>query len=478
MNKQLKKGFMFTAIGVYSNFLLQLVLNMVLSRLLAPKDYGIVAVMQVFVLFFSMLIEAGMGPAIIQNKSLSNMDNRVLFNYSAIFAVLLAVAFGFFGIVLSYFYNNKIYTNLTWLFSLSIFFRGLNIVPTALLNKSKKFKSVNFSVVFGNVFGGIVGVIFAVIGCGVYALIYSSIISSIISFSWNLFFSKIRFSKSFYTDPIRSIWDFSKNQFMFNLINYFSRNSDNILIGKYLGSISLAEYNKAYQLLMMPNTLFLGIVSPVLQPVLSEYQDDIGYVRSTYLKIVHLLALLGVPLSIFLSISSKEIIFFMFGAQWGSSVRPFSVLALTVWIQMTLSSSGAIYQARNQSKLLLINGSITGGVLVVSIITGIILGSVNSVAYCLTIGFLLNFFIGFYMFNKYTIFCKFKRFIWEFVSPFILGIIVFVCLITVNQISINGIFLTLLVKGIIFLLVMFFYIVSTNEKENIKLIFKKKSGKT
>lgn len=474
MNKQLKKGFMFTAIGVYSNFLLQLVLNMVLSRLLAPKDFGIVAVMQVFVLFFSMLIEAGMGPAIIQNKSLSNMDNRVLFNYSAIFAVLLAVAFGFFGIVLSYFYNNKIYTNLTWLFSLSIFFKGLNIVPTALLNKSKKFKSVNFSVVFGNVFGGIVGVIFAVIGYGVYALIYSSIISSIISFSWNLFFSKIRFSKSFYTDPIRSIWDFSKNQFMFNLINYFSRNSDNILIGKYLGSISLAEYNKAYQLLMMPNTLFLGIVSPVLQPVLSEYQDDIGYVRSTYLKIVHLLALLGVPLSIFLSISSKEIIFFMFGAQWESSVRPFSVLALTVWIQMTLSSSGAIYQARNQSKLLLINGSITGGVLVVSIITGIILGSVNFVAYCLTIGFLLNFFIGFYMFNKYTIFCKFKRFIWEFVSPFILGIIVFVCLITVNQISINGIFLTLLVKGIIFLLVMFFYIVSTNEKENIKLIFKKK----
>ena len=474
MNKQLKKGFMFTAIGVYSNFLLQLVLNMVLSRLLAPKDFGIVAVMQVFVLFFSMLIEAGMGPAIIQNKSLSNMDNRVLFNYSAIFAVLLAVAFGFFGIVLSYFYNNKIYTNLTWLFSLSIFFKGLNIVPTALLNKSKKFKSVNFSVVFGNVFGGIVGVIFAVIGYGVYALIYSSIISSIISFSWNLFFSKIRFSKSFYTDPIRSIWDFSKNQFMFNLINYFSRNSDNILIGKYLGSISLAEYNKAYQLLMMPNTLFLGIVSPVLQPVLSEYQDDIGYVRSTYLKIVHLLALLGVPLSIFLSISSKEIIFFMFGAQWESSVRPFSVLALTVWIQMTLSSSGAIYQARNQSKLLLINGSITGGVLVVSIITGIILGSVNFVAYCLTIGFLLNIFIGFYMFNKYTIFCKFKRFIWEFVSPFILGIIVFVCLITVNQISINGIFLTLLVKGIIFLLVMFFYIVSTNEKENIKLIFKKK----
>ncbi len=473
MNKQLKNGFVFTAIRVYSNFLLQIILNIILSRLLTPKDYGIVAIMQVFVLFFSMLIEAGMGPSIIQNKKLSNLDNRVLFNYSAIFAILLAVVFGFFGIVLSIFYSNKIYINLTWLFSISILFNGLNIVPTALLNKTKNFKAVSFSIVFGNVCGGIAGVICAVLGGGVYALIYSAIISSVCSLLWNVFFSKIRFTTSFDTAPIKSIWVFSKNQFMFNLINYFSRNSDNILIGKFFGSSSLAEYNKAYQLLMMPNTLFLGIVNPVLQPVLSEYQDDIAYIRITYLKIIHILALFGVPLSIFLSLSAKEIIFFMFGTQWGSSVQPFAILALTVWIQMTLSSSGAIYQARNQSKLLLINGSVNGGVLVVSIIIGILLGNINFVAYSLSIGFLFNFLICFYMLNRYTIFCKFKRFIWEFISPFILGVIVFVCLVAVNRIPISGIFLPLLIKGVTFLLVMFFYIVNTHEKENIKLLFKK-----
>ena len=140
---------------------------------------------------------------------------------------------------------------------------------------------------------------------------------------------------------------------------------------------------------------------------------------------------------------------------------------------MTLSSSGAIYQARNQSKLLLINGSVNGGVLVVSIIIGILLGNINFVAYSLSIGFLFNFLICFYMLNRYTIFCKFKRVIWEFISPFILGVIVFVCLVAVNRIPISGIFLPLLIKGVNFLLVMFFYIVNTHEKENIKLLFKK-----
>ncbi|MGF2995124.1 lipopolysaccharide biosynthesis protein [Lactococcus lactis] len=473
MNKQLKSGFIFTTIGVYSNFLLQIVLNMIMSRLLTPKDYGVVAIMQVFVLFFSMLIEAGMGPAIIQNKSLSNIDNSVLFNYSVIFSIVLAAIFGFFGIALSSVYDNEIYIKLTWLFSISIFFSGLNIVPTAILNKTKKFKAVNFSIVLGNFCGGIIGITFAFLGMGVYALIYSTIISSFCALLLNLRFSKIKFINSFSSSPIKEIWNFSKNQFMFNFINYFSRNSDNILIGKFLGAYSLAEYNKAYQLLMVPNTLFLGIVNPVLQPVLSEYQDDVEYIKNTYLKIIHLLALLGVPLSIFLSLSSKEIIFFMFGNQWGNSVQPFSILALTVWIQMTLSSSGAIYQARNHSKLLLINGYITGGVLVCSIIIGIVLGSINFVAYCLGIGFLLNFFIGFYMLNKYTIFCKFKTFMHEFLSPFMLGIIVFGCLITVNQISINSIFLKLLAKGIIFLVVVFTYILNTQEKENIKLILRK-----
>lgn len=475
MNNQLKKGFIFTAIGVYSNFLLQIVINMVLSRLLSPEDYGVVAIMQVFVLFFAMLIEAGMGPAIIQNKSLTQEDNKVLFNFSTFFALILAVLFGLFGLVLSAIYNNSLYIRLTWIFSIAIFFNGLSIVPTALLNKAKNFKAVNFSKVFGNVCAGVVGVTSALLGAGVYALLYSSIVSSVMIFLCNRFFSKVTATRHFYLAPVKSIWEFSKNQFMFNLINYFARNSDNILIGKFLGAAPLAEYNKAYQLLMMPNTLFSGIVTPVLQPVLSEFQDDVAYVRETYYKIIHILALFGIPLSIFLSFSARPIIFFMFGNQWGEAVTPFQILALTVWIQMTLSSSGAIYQARNHSKLLLINGYLTGGILVLSIIIGLIFGNITSVAYSLSIGFVINFFIGFYMLNKYTLEAKMRLFFREFISPFFLGILMLLAMIIVGTFitpHINNSFIEVVVRGLIFIIVIFLYINFSSEKDNVKQILK------
>ncbi|MCT1185681.1 hypothetical protein EFL96_07410 [Lactococcus lactis] len=89
MNNKLREGFTFTAIGTYSNFLIQIIVQAILSRLLSPREYGIIAIMQVFIVFFAMLVEAGMGPAIIQNKKLTNRDNMNLFNFSAIFSILI-----------------------------------------------------------------------------------------------------------------------------------------------------------------------------------------------------------------------------------------------------------------------------------------------------------------------------------------------------------------------------------------------------
>lgn len=466
--KHLKAGMIFTTIGVYSNFVLQLVINAVLSRLLTPSEYGVVAIMQVFIVFFALMIEAGMGPAIIQNKTLEERDIKVLFNYSALFAVIVALIFGLFGQVLAIVYNDNIYRGLTWIQAISVLFNGLNIVPSALLNKEKKFKQVNFSMVIANICAGIVGVGLAFLHFGVYALIFSAITTSLVNFSMNRFFTMLTFSREFYLKPLKKIWNFSKNQFGFNFINYFSRNSDNILIGKFMGAAPLANYSKAYQLIMLPNTLFLGIISPVLQPVLSDYQDDVDYIREVYFKIVHILALIGIPLSVFLSLSSKQIIYFMFGSQWSNAIIPFSILSLTVWIQMTLSSSGAILQARNHTKLLFRLGVIGAIILVTSISIGIFLGGINMVAISLAIGFSINYIFNFSQVIKISLNGSLIDFFKEFISPIILGFIMFVVLEVYSWIEPQSIFLGLVIRGIIFLTVMLFYILFTKEKNIVK----------
>lgn len=473
MFTKLKKGFIYTAIGTYSNFIVQLLITSILSRLLTPEAYGVVAIMQVFIIFFSMLVEAGMGPAIIQNKKLTKADNQILFNYSSIFAILLAIFFGLFGLILSMLYNDPIYQKLTWIQAISVLFNGLNVVPTALLNKFKKFKAVNFSMIIGNLFGGLIGVLSAFLGAGVYSLIFSAIVISGVNLSLNLLFTQLTFSKKLDYRVLNNIWDYSKNQFGFNFINYFTRNADNILVGKFMGADSLANYNKAYQLLLLPNTLFLGIVNPVLQPIFSEYQDEVDYIRNVYYDIIHFLALMGIPFSVFLSFNAREIIIFMFGRQWGSAVAPFEILALTVWIQMTYSTTGSLIQSRNQPKLLMKNGLITALICVSAIVLGILGGSIYCVAVSLSIGFLVNFFVTFYRVTKYSLEDNLLNFLKNFISPLFLGVIIFSVLMFINSFDVTNIILSLFINGIAFIVVCILYIYISNEKKVFLILLKK-----
>ncbi len=288
-----------------------------------------------------------------------------------------------------------------------------------------------------------------------------------VNLTLNFFYSKISFSSNWNVQPIKKIFHFSKNQFGFNFINYFSRNSDNILIGKFIGASALANYNKAYQLLMLPNQMFLNVINPVMQPVLSEYQDDVIYIRNFYFKIIKILATIGLPLSIFLSLSSEQIIMIMFGSQWNSAVLPFSYLALTVWCQMTISTTGAIFQARNQTRLLFFTGLVSAINLVSFILIGTFMGSVNNVAVCLSIGFLLGFFWNFYQLIVRSLEYSLFKFLSLFKSGIFLAVVMFVCLKLEELFDPSNYIYSFALKASVFMIVMSVYLYSTNEKQEI-----------
>jgi O-antigen/teichoic acid export membrane protein len=463
--KEFKKGFLFSMMGVYSNFIMQLAVTAILSRVLTPKDYGVVVIIQVFVVFFTMLIESGIGPAIIQDKSLTDANLKSLFNFSVFSGLIIAVAFGFFGLILAKLYSNNVYQSLSWMLAIVIFFNGLNTVPTALLNKEKKFKFVNMSLVFSNFCAGIVGVLLALSGFGYYSLVFSSIIVSVINFIINNFYTKL--FPSFFIDwkAVKKVRGFAGNQLGFNLFNYFSRSADTLLIGRYIGSSQVANYGKAYNLLTLPIMLFSNVINPVLQPILSNYQNDISFVRKKYLKIVHILALIGIPVSVFLFTNSKEIIFFMYGSQWKEAIVPFSILSTVIWIQMVFSSSSAIFQARNQTKKLLQTG-IVGMVFIVSgIILGVILQSIVYVALFLAIAYVLNFINVFLVLIKEVLESKMRYFIKEFFSPIVLGIIIYVILFIEKKAFSDDSIINLVIRIIIFVITWVTFVIITSERK-------------
>ncbi|MBZ5961165.1 lipopolysaccharide biosynthesis protein [Leuconostoc gelidum subsp. gasicomitatum] len=423
MYKNFQYGFLWSAVGQYGTMVSLIVINMFLSRLLSPQEYGQVAMITVFITFFQLITEAGLGPAIIQQKDLQQKDYNSLFNISLIFSIGLAFLFGIFGYIISYFYEDISYIKFSWLLSIVVLFNGMQIVPNAIMLKNQLFKIVNLIKLAVTIVSGIVGVILAFRGFGVYTLIINSMLNASLNFILIMKFSKLKTSKSFDFKPLRKVWNFSKNQFGFNFINYFSRNSDNLLIGKFMSSDALGNYNKSYQLLMYPVTIFGGVITPVLQPILSNYQDNTMLIKEVYYKLIKVLAFITIPFSIFLMFSAKQIILVMFGNQWQAAIYSFSILSATVWIQVIGSTAGAIFQARNKTKELFLTGTLSAIILVTSIVIGVTLGSIETVSICLSLAFFWNFIQSYWFLTHKVLKSNLLEFFKLFITPICSGIL-------------------------------------------------------
>ena len=269
---------------------------------------------------------------------------------------------------------------------------------------------------------------------------------------------------------------FAKSQFGFNFVNYFSRNTDKILVGKMMGPVALGNYAKSYQLLMMPNQVLLGVLNPVLLPVLSDYQDDVDFIRKSYMKIVHVLALVGVPVSVFLCFESRDIIFFLYGNQWTEAVVPFAILALTVWIQMTMSSTGAIFQTLGKTNYLFGNGCITAFILVTTTIIGCVRGDLITLAVSLSIGFLINFIVIYWLMMVKTLESNMRTLFREFITPFLIGIAVAVVFALMRMfLPIQGVLTGLVLYGFAFVLICAGMVMLTGDWKLLRGLFIKQS---
>ncbi|WP_163195545.1 lipopolysaccharide biosynthesis protein [Clostridium thermarum] len=446
---KLKKGIFVTFIARYSNIIAQLLINSILARILSPDEFGVIVIIMVFISFFNILGDMGIGPAIIQNKSLDDKEISDIFKFSIFGAVILSLLFYLFSYFISIFYMNKIYIRLGFILSFSVFFYTCNIVPNSLIYKQQNFKLVGLINISTNIVVEIITIFLAINGFSYYSLAIDSVLKSIVLFILCYKFSKLKVEKTFSIDSLKKIKSYSGYQFLFNFVNYFTRNLDNILIGKFLGVITLGNYDKSYKLMLYPVQYLTNVITPVLHPVLSEFQNKIEVIYETYIKVVKILANLGIFITIYCFFASSEIIRIVYGDKWVDAIPIFKILSLSIVIQTVLSSIGSIFQATGYVDKLFSTGIISACFTVTSVLIGIICKMINILAIGLVISFILNFFVCFYVlitkvFNK-----KFREFLFIFVNVIINGLVMVCALLLTGHMVIENIFTSAFVKLVI-----------------------------
>ncbi|MEL7588103.1 MAG: lipopolysaccharide biosynthesis protein [Prolixibacteraceae bacterium] len=422
-------GITYSAISKYLGIAISLIVTGILARLISPADFGVVAIATVLIIFFGMLSDLGIAPAIIQKKDLNKNELTDIFSFTMWTALITSVCFFLFSWVIADYYDAPILVPICQLLSVNLFFSALNIVPNALLLKNKEFRFIAFRSLIVQFIGGAISVIAALYGAGLYALLINPIFSSIIIFTINFKKHPLKLKRTFGLASMRKIYQFSSYQFFFNIINYFSRNLDKLLIGKYLNLSALGYYEKSYRLMMLPLQNITHVITPVMHPVFSEFQNDLKHLSWSYLRIVRLLAFIGFSLSTFLWFTARELIVLIFGTQWDASVPVFQILSLTVGIQIILSTSGSIFQAANDTKSLFISGLLSAILSITGMMIGIfIFKSLEAVAWSISFSFLINFIQCYVLMYKFTLKLSMLPFWRQFISPVTLCLILTVLL--------------------------------------------------
>lgn len=372
----------------YSGVIVQLVLTVVLARILTPSEFGLVATVSVFTNFFAVLSDLGVSVGIVQYRDLTEDDVAGLLNISLLLGLALSVSFCILAGPISRLYGESSLAPLCSFASLSVFFATANAVPNGVLLRGKRFADISLRYVVVSVLSCVASCALAFFGAGAYALAANSVLASMGTFFWNMKASGVRPHRAPLLPPLRKIGRYSGFQALSTFVNYFSRNLDNMLMGLAFGPSALGLYDKAYKLTTYPNTYLTGVVSSVLQPFLSEHQDDRELIWDRFITLTKLCFALGIgAVSVFIA-ASPEVVEIMYGTQWSESASMLRVLGVSVAFQMCTSMTGAVYQSLGATdwafRSTVVNTSITVFAVLFGVWTGNVmcLCALVSLAYC------------------------------------------------------------------------------------------------
>lgn len=460
MKQQLISGVAYTAIAKYSGIIISLAVMAVLARLLPPEDFGVMAIVTVIVNFFGIFTNIGFSAAIIQYKELSSRDLSNIHAFTLWIGLFLSIAFFASSWLIAAFYHDSQLIPLCQILSISLFFSAAAIVPNNLFYRDKDFRFIAWRTFWIQLLCGIISIIAALLGMGIYTLTLQPILSSLLIYVVSLHRYPQTFQWTWGIESVRKIWNYSFYQFLFGLVNYFTRNLDKLLIGDALGLKQLGFYEKSYRLMMLPIQNITHVLTPVMHPILSDLQNEKLQLSMAHERIVKLLTLIGFPLSALLYFCAPELVLLFFGNQWSESIPIFRILSLTVGIQLVLSSSGSIYQAAGDTRGMFFCGLFSSTVTIICIIIGIYyLQSLEATAWCIVLSFILAFIQCYIQMYFGTLHRSIKHFYQILLLPILLTILVFITNYCLSLSIANWpLLITLFIKCVITLIVCLVFI--------------------
>ena len=316
LKKKTAKGMFWSAVERFSTQGVQFLFGIVLARLLTPNDYGMIAMLTIFIAVSQTFIDSGFGNALIRKTDRTEADKATVFFFNIFMAVacygIIFIAAPF----VAQFYEMPELTDILRVLAIILIIQSLGYIQSLNLTIDLNFKVLAKVTFIGTLIGGTLGLVCAYNGFGVWSLVVQQITTTFCRAV--LYWSLVRWRpKTFFNkNSFKNMFGFGSKLLASGLLNTLYDNIYDLIIGKVFAAATLGNYSRASHFANFPSSNITNIFQRVTYPVLSKVQDDPEKLRKGYLKFLNMATLVIFPLMIGLAALAKPFILLILTDKW------------------------------------------------------------------------------------------------------------------------------------------------------------------
>ena len=313
---QAVKGVMWSAVERFSVQGIQFVLTIIIARLVLPSDYGLIAMLSIFLAIAQVFVDSGFSNALIQKKDRTETDFSTVFYFNIIISVVFYLFLYFSAPYIASFYKEPDLSSVTRWIGLNIIIAGFSIVQRAKLTINVDFKRQAKASLSAVLISGIMGILLAYKGWGVWALVTQTLSNSLLNTLLLWIFAKWIPKWVFSRESFNTLFSFGSKLLLSGLLHTVYINLYSLVIGRRYTSIDVGFYNRAYQFASFPSINIVGIINRVIFPIQCEIQDDNERLKKSFLKYLRISCFIIFPLMIIVAVLSKPLILLLLTEKW------------------------------------------------------------------------------------------------------------------------------------------------------------------
>jgi PST family polysaccharide transporter len=332
--------------GTVLTISLQLGVGVVLARLLAPGDFGIVALASVVLGLSTLLGDLGMGVALVQRSVVTERHVRTAFTFSVLLGLGVTAIVMTASPLVAAAMREPALTSVLPALALGFGVRSVAVVAGASLRRRLDFRKLMIIETSSSIlaYGG-VALTLAFTGYGVWSLVWGGLIQAALASSLQLVVVRHAIRPLLAKSELRELLRFGTGATMSACANYVALNGDSVVVGRLLGAASLGLYNRAYNLMNLPQTYATGVMSSVLLPAFARLQDEPQRLRRGYVLTTRLAAVVTGPVMGGMAIAAPHLVPALYGPQWSGTVLPLQILCIAGYFRALYHLGGIVAQS-------------------------------------------------------------------------------------------------------------------------------------